>query len=69
MIRARESDEAGATSVTTISDPTGELAVSWGVRGVPETFVIDRAGRLRLWAQGVIDAAWLRERVEPMVQA
>jgi cytochrome c biogenesis protein CcmG/thiol:disulfide interchange protein DsbE len=60
--------EAEATSLTTISDPTGELAVSWGVRGVPETFVIDREGRLRLWAQGVVDAAWLRERVGPLVE-
>lgn len=61
-------DEAGATNLITVADPTGEVAVSWGVRGVPETFVVDREGRLRLWAQGVIDAAWLRERVGPMVQ-
>lgn len=61
-------DEAEATNLITVADPTGALAVSWGVRGVPETFVVDRAGRLRLWAQGVVDAAWLRERLGPMVQ-
>ncbi|MBX6751780.1 MAG: TlpA family protein disulfide reductase [Micromonosporaceae bacterium] len=61
-------DEAEATNLITVADPTGAVAVSWGVRGVPETFVIDRSGRLRLWAQGIIDAVWLRERLGPMVQ-
>jgi len=60
--------QAQATDLITVTDPTGEVAVSWGVRGVPETFVVDRGGRLRLWAQGVIDAMWLRDRIEPMVQ-
>jgi cytochrome c biogenesis protein CcmG, thiol:disulfide interchange protein DsbE len=58
---------AGATNLITVSDPSGEAAVAWGVRGVPETFVVDRSGRLRLWAQGIIDAAWLQERVGPLV--
>jgi cytochrome c biogenesis protein CcmG/thiol:disulfide interchange protein DsbE len=60
-------ERAGATSLITVSDPSGETAVSWGVSGVPETFVVDRAGRLRLWAQGIIDEAWLQERVGPVV--
>ena len=27
-------------------DPTGREAIDWGVYGVPETFVIDRDGRI-----------------------
>ncbi len=28
-------------------DPNGQLAILWGTYGVPETFVIDSAGRIR----------------------
>ena len=32
------------------ADTTGRAAIEWGVYGVPETFVIDRAGRIRFQA-------------------
>ena len=28
-------------------DPNGRASIEWGVYGVPETFVVDRAGRIR----------------------
>jgi cytochrome c biogenesis protein CcmG/thiol:disulfide interchange protein DsbE len=35
-------------------DPTGRISVDYGVYGVPETFFIDRAGRIRLKHVGAV---------------
>jgi cytochrome c biogenesis protein CcmG, thiol:disulfide interchange protein DsbE len=59
----------GAAGSTVIPDPDGSTAVSWGVRGVPETFVVDRAGRIRARAQGAVTADWLRQQVSRLVGA
>lgn len=53
--------EVGATAVTTVPDPDGTLAVDWGVRGVPETFVLDRSGRIRFHVVGVVSGEWLEQ--------
>jgi cytochrome c biogenesis protein CcmG/thiol:disulfide interchange protein DsbE len=40
-------------------DPSGRLGIDLGVSGVPETFVIDRTGRIRLRHAGpVTDEIW-----------
>jgi peroxiredoxin len=36
-----------------IADPDGQLASLWGIRGVPASFVIDAAGRIRYSTVGV----------------
>ncbi len=36
-------------------DPTGREAIDWGVYGVPETFVIDRDGRILFKQVGPLD--------------
>jgi cytochrome c biogenesis protein CcmG, thiol:disulfide interchange protein DsbE len=59
--------EVGATGLTSVADPQGTAAVAWGARGVPESFLVDRAGVVRWWAQGAIDAAWLQQRVPALV--
>jgi cytochrome c biogenesis protein CcmG/thiol:disulfide interchange protein DsbE len=61
--------EVGAGSVTVVADPTGTLAVTWGVVGVPETFLVDRAGRVRVWARGAVTAEWLEQRIPPLLAA
>lgn len=68
--RARASlAAAGAGSVTTVVDHAGAAAVDWGVRGVPETYLIDRRGRLRVVARGAITEDWLSRWVEPRLGA
>ncbi|WP_213452094.1 TlpA family protein disulfide reductase [Rhizomonospora bruguierae] len=59
--------EVGARGLPTIVDPQGTLAVAWGARGVPETFVVDRSGRVRLWVRGAVDAAWLQRWIPPLL--
>lgn len=51
--------DTGAEDLTVVADPDGTRAISLGVRGVPETFVIDGSGMLRLHAFGPISAEWL----------
>ncbi|MGR6320227.1 TlpA disulfide reductase family protein [Micromonospora soli] len=59
--------ETGATRLTVLPDPDGTRAVDWGVRGVPETFVIDRAGRIVDRQRGVVTREWLEQRVGPLL--
>lgn len=50
-------------------DSDGRIGMDWGVYGVPETFVIDRAGRVRFRHPGPItDQIW-RETVMPVVRS
>lgn len=59
--------DTGATGLTSVADPQGTLAVAWGVRGVPESFLVDRTGRIRWWTAGTVDAAWLEQRVPALL--
>ncbi len=61
--------ETGATGLTTVLDPDGRLAVSWGARGVPETFLVDRHGVVRAVSIGPIISQWVRQQVQPLVTA
>jgi cytochrome c biogenesis protein CcmG/thiol:disulfide interchange protein DsbE len=60
-------DETRATGLTVLPDPDGTRSVEWGVRGVPETFVVDRDGRIVERQRGVVTQAWLQQRVAPLV--
>lgn len=44
-------------------DVDGRVARSYGTRALPETFVIDRAGRVAAISRGPVDAAFLRRAV------
>ncbi|MFC0531696.1 TlpA family protein disulfide reductase [Phytohabitans kaempferiae] len=61
--------ELGVRDLLSVADPRGTAAVTWGVVGVPETFVVDRAGQLRLSVRGAVDAAWLERRLPPLLVA
>ncbi|MEU4678831.1 redoxin family protein [Micromonospora sp. NPDC023737] len=60
--------ETGTTGLTVLPDPDGTQAVRWGVRGVPETFVVDRDGRIVARQQGVVTRQWLDQRVAPLLE-
>ncbi|MDG6110499.1 TlpA family protein disulfide reductase [Dactylosporangium aurantiacum] len=62
-------DELGLGTLVTVTDPKGTTAVAWGVRGVPETFVVDRSGTVRVWAQGAVDMAWLEAQIPKALRA
>ncbi|MFC4859371.1 TlpA family protein disulfide reductase [Actinophytocola glycyrrhizae] len=60
-------DETGASDLPVITDPTGSRAVSWGVAGVPETYVVGRDGRLLLHAIGPLTETWIDRHLVPLV--
>ena len=48
-------------------DPDGKVSVEYGVYGVPETFFIDRAGRIRLKQTGAVSDDLFRDEVETLL--
>ncbi len=50
-------------------DADGRAAIEWGVYGMPETFVIDGAGRIAHKHVGAIDAMNLEARILPAIAA
>lgn len=61
--------QVGGADVPSVVDRTGTAAIGWGVVGVPETFLVDRDGRVRVWAQGPVTAEWLEQRVPPLLRS
>jgi cytochrome c biogenesis protein CcmG/thiol:disulfide interchange protein DsbE len=52
----------------TLLDPQGRGSLAWGVTGVPETFVIDRRGLVRLRHAGPVTADDLKQRLLPLIE-
>ncbi len=48
-------------------DDDGRAAIEWGVYGVPETFVVDRAGRVRHRHAGPMTRRVLEEDILPLL--
>jgi cytochrome c biogenesis protein CcmG/thiol:disulfide interchange protein DsbE len=50
------------------ADRDGRVAIDWGVYGVPETFVIDRAGRIRYRFVGPLQEREIEETLRPLLE-
>ncbi|MFO1253560.1 MAG: DsbE family thiol:disulfide interchange protein [Inhella sp.] len=72
----KDQREAAQTWLRRLGDPyhaigfdeRGQLGIEFGVYGVPETFVIDRQGRIRFKHVGPLTAELMRERIEPLLK-
>ena len=49
-------------------DPKGQVAVDYGVYGVPETFFVDRQGMIRAKHVGAVTEPVLRQKLDPLVK-
>ncbi len=49
-------------------DPEGKTAIEWGVYGVPETFVVDKTGRIRHKHVGVLTQEVVDKTIRPLVR-
>lgn len=49
-------------------DPAGRVSVDYGVYGVPETFFIDRKGRVRFKHVGAVTDEILTQRIEKLLE-
>jgi cytochrome c biogenesis protein CcmG/thiol:disulfide interchange protein DsbE len=70
----QDKDEAGRKFIHDFSltfpnapDPTGKVSVDYGVYGVPETFFIDREGRIRVKHVSAVTEQVFRETVEKLL--
>jgi cytochrome c biogenesis protein CcmG, thiol:disulfide interchange protein DsbE len=52
----------------TLVDADGRVGIDFGVYGVPETFIIDRQGIVRLKHTGPLTPEVVRERIEPLLK-
>ena len=50
-----------------LHDGAGSVLPDYGVVGYPETFVIDRGGKVAAARRGPVDEAFMREEVAPLV--
>jgi cytochrome c biogenesis protein CcmG, thiol:disulfide interchange protein DsbE len=50
------------------ADRSGRESINWGVYGVPETYVIDRGGRIAYKLVGPINANNLQSKLEPQIK-
>ena len=59
----------GNPYVVTLFDGDGSISASWGVNGVPQTFVIDAQGRIRMRHVGRLTPALMEQTVEPLLRS
>ena len=50
-----------------LRDGDGDAADDYGTTGLPESFLVDPAGKLRLHAPGAVDEEYLSEEVAPLL--
>jgi len=65
---ARFLDTYGDAYTRTGADRDGRVAIDWGVYGLPETFVVDRYGRIAYRHVGELTPQALRQTILPIVR-
>lgn len=55
-------------SYPVLRDVTGSFAQAWGIDGVPETFVVNRQGRIVALRRYQLAGAWLRQTVASLLE-
>jgi cytochrome c biogenesis protein CcmG, thiol:disulfide interchange protein DsbE len=60
-------DDLGDPYTRTGADIDGRVAIDWGVYGVPETFVIDRGGRIAYKHIGPLTPKLVDETLRPLI--
>jgi len=61
-------DELGNPYARIGHDLSGRVGIDWGVYGVPESYLIDKTGRIRYKHVGPIFAETLNETILPMIE-
>jgi len=64
---ARAFVERYGLSYPQLRDGGGDLADEYGTTGVPENFLVDPTGKVRLVAPGPVDEDYLRKEVAPLL--
>jgi cytochrome c biogenesis protein CcmG, thiol:disulfide interchange protein DsbE len=64
---ARWLDTMGDPYIRTGADLDGRVAIDWGVYGVPETFVVDRQGRIAFKQIGPLTPVMVEDTILPLI--
>jgi len=75
-INYKDKPEAAADWLARLGDPytrtgadrDGRVSIDWGVYGVPETFVVDREGRIRYKHVGPLMPEDLEQKILPLIR-
>lgn len=59
--------QLGDPYVLSVSDADGRVGIDYGVYGVPETYVIDKQGVIRMKHIGPVSMQVLQEKIMPLV--
>ncbi len=62
-------DALGNPYTVVVTDESGDTGVDYGVYGVPETFVVDREGIVRLKHIGPLNAHSMQSEIIPLVKS
>ena len=65
---ARWLDELGDPYTRTGADLDGRVSIDWGVYGVPETFLVDREGRIAYKHIGPLTPQIMSEKLLPLIE-
>lgn len=60
-------DRLGDPFTHLLSDEQGDVGINWGVYGVPETFIMDKTGRVRYKHVGPVDDEDLEKTLLPII--
>ena len=60
--------ELGDPYTRTGADLDGRVAIDWGVYGVPETFLVDREGRIAYKHIGPVTPQLVKEKLLPLIE-
>jgi len=60
-------DDLGSPYIDVLVDPDSRTALDFGVYGVPETYVIDTAGRIRFRYAGPLDPVTIEKTLLPLI--
>jgi len=60
--------QLGNPYLLTVSDTDGRVGINYGVYGVPETYVIDKAGMIRYKHTGPVTQEALQKKILPLVK-
>lgn len=66
-VHALEYVKRFALTFPSLRDADGKYAEEFGSRAFPETFLIDREGRIAAVRRGPVTEAWLRENLDPLL--
>lgn len=60
--------EHGAPFERVLYDPRGRTAIALGLRGIPETYIVDAKGKVRYQISGMITERSRKERLTPLLE-